>query len=161
MNTRYPSLRRAKIHRSYTVEEVAGLLGVHKNTVRRWIRSGLKPVDHLRPTILRGLEVSAFLQDRKAKGKRPCGPGEIYCFKCRTPRSPDGGFVDLEVVSPTSGRLVGLCPACGTLLFRQVNPAKINNFRGNLEITIRPAQSRLRDSLTPKLDDDSKGPAQL
>lgn len=160
MNARYPSPRRVKIHRLYSVEEVSALLGVHKNTVRRWIKSGLKPIDHLRPTMLRGPDVLAFLQDRKAAGKRPCGAGEIYCFKCRTPRSPDGGFVDLEVVSPTSGRLVGLCPNCGTLLFRQVNPAKINAFRGKLEITIRPAQSRLRDSLMPKLNDDFKGPAQ-
>ena len=28
--------RRVKVHRSYTVEEAARTLGIHKNTVRRW-----------------------------------------------------------------------------------------------------------------------------
>ena len=30
--------RRVKIHRSYTVEEVAMLFRVHKNTVRAWLK---------------------------------------------------------------------------------------------------------------------------
>lgn len=34
MGKRHPNPRLAKIHRSYTVEEVAGVFGVHRNTVR-------------------------------------------------------------------------------------------------------------------------------
>jgi hypothetical protein len=34
--------RRAKLHRSYTVEETARLFGVHRNTVRAWLKQGLK-----------------------------------------------------------------------------------------------------------------------
>ena len=30
--------RRVKVHRSYTVEEVAKLFRVHKNTVRDWLK---------------------------------------------------------------------------------------------------------------------------
>src|SRR6516162_8070923 len=32
--------RRVKIHRTYTVEEAARLFGVHKNTVRTWLKTG-------------------------------------------------------------------------------------------------------------------------
>jgi hypothetical protein len=35
--SRYPNYRLVKIHRNYTVEEIARLLKVHKNTVRGWI----------------------------------------------------------------------------------------------------------------------------
>jgi hypothetical protein len=34
MGKRYPNHRRVKIHRSYSVEEIARLLGAHKHTVR-------------------------------------------------------------------------------------------------------------------------------
>jgi hypothetical protein len=38
MGTRHPNPRLAKIHRNYTVEEVANVFGVHRNTVRQWIK---------------------------------------------------------------------------------------------------------------------------
>ena len=39
----------AKIHRNYTVEEAARLYGLHRNTVRQWIKRGLPViVGHLR-----------------------------------------------------------------------------------------------------------------
>ncbi len=39
-----PNHRLVKIHRSYTVEDAARCLAVHKNTVRRWIKAGLPTV---------------------------------------------------------------------------------------------------------------------
>ena len=149
--------RRIKIHRSYTVEELADALGVHKNTVRSWIKSGLRPTDDRRPSILRGVDVAAFLNSRRKAAKRPCGAGEIYCFKCRTAKTPDGLMADLEVTGPSSGRLVGICPTCATMLYRQVNHTRIEQVRGKLQITIRTAQLRIADSPTPKLNDDFKG----
>ena len=41
--------RRVKVHRSYTVDEVARMFEAHKNTVRAWLRDGLKPIDQRRP----------------------------------------------------------------------------------------------------------------
>ena len=35
MRKRHPNHRLVKIHRSYTVEEIAELFAIHKNTVRR------------------------------------------------------------------------------------------------------------------------------
>jgi DNA-binding XRE family transcriptional regulator len=103
--------RRIKIHRSYTVEELADTLGVHKNTVRSWIKSGLSPTDDRRPSILRGVDVATFLNSRRQASKRPCGPGEMYCFKCRTAKTPDGLMADLEVVLLASARPA---PPCST-----------------------------------------------
>jgi predicted ArsR family transcriptional regulator len=42
--------RRIKTHFPYTVEEAADALGVHKNTVRMWIKAGLEVADDRRPT---------------------------------------------------------------------------------------------------------------
>ena len=44
MAKRHRSHRLVKIHRSYTVEEASILLGVHRNTVREWIKRGLTPI---------------------------------------------------------------------------------------------------------------------
>ena len=41
MRKRHPNPRLVKIHRNYTVEEIATLFGIHKNTVRDWVKAGL------------------------------------------------------------------------------------------------------------------------
>jgi Helix-turn-helix domain len=74
----HPNHRRVKIHRSYTVEEIAGLFGIHKNTVRVWVKTGLPTCDERRPMLILGHDLASFLQARRARRKQPCRPGEIY-----------------------------------------------------------------------------------
>ena len=159
MGARYPNPRRVKIHRPYTVEELAAALGIHKHTVRRWIKQGLCPIDSGRPTMLRGHNVRAFLEGRRTKAKRPCAPGEIYCFKCRVPKTPAGGVADLEISRTSVGRLVAICETCGTMLYRRVNPTKVGADWGNLEIAIRQGQARIADRTEPKLNVAFQGAA--
>jgi Helix-turn-helix domain len=145
MSARNPDPRRVKIHRPYTVEELAATLGIHKHRVRRWIKQGLRAIDNRRPTVLCGRDVRAFLEGRRATARRPGAPGEIYCFKCRVPRTPAGRVADLEVSRPSVGRLVAICETCGTMLYRRVNPTKIGVNWGNLEIAVRQGQARIAD----------------
>ena len=56
MNARHPNQRRVKIHRPYTIEDLAATLNVHKNTIRRWAKDGLDPIDDRRPMMFRGIE---------------------------------------------------------------------------------------------------------
>ena len=75
--------RRVKIHRNYTVEEAAMLLGVHKNTVRIWFTSGLQPIDNRRPILILGRQLSSFLHARRNDKKQPCRAAQFYCVRCR------------------------------------------------------------------------------
>ena len=95
--------RAVKLHRSYSVSELAACFGVHKNTVRHWQRNGLQPLDGERPVLFQGAIVRTFLAARNASRKCPCPPGTLFCFRCREPRPPALGMVDYMSINAKSG----------------------------------------------------------
>lgn len=133
---RRPNHRLVKIHRSYTVDEAARLFTIHKNTVRIWIKEGLPLCDGSRPLLILGCDLAAFLQARRTKNKRPCGPCQMYCVRCREPRIPAGAMADYEPKTETLGNLVGICPECGIMMYRRVSTAMLPLFGAKLSITI-------------------------
>lgn len=146
MGTRNPNPRLAKIHRNYTVEEVANVFKVHKNTVRDWVKQGLPTNDDKRPMLILGRHLAAFLTARRVKNKRPCQPGEIYCVRCRIPKAPAGDMAEYEPISETLGNLIGICPDCETMMYRRVSRAKLDQIRGQLEITLPQALRHIGES---------------
>lgn len=131
-----PNPKLAKLHRSYTVEEIAKLYGVHRNTVRAWIDRGLPIIDQRRPVLVQGSHLAEYLKARRAANKRPCGPGEIYCLRCRVPRAPADGVVRYRPLSPTQGNLVGRCGCCDCGLNRRVSLAKLPQVQGSLRVVL-------------------------
>ena len=91
-----PNPNLVKIHRNYTVEEVADLFSVHKNTVRLWVKDGLATNDDKRPMLILGSGLKQYLQSKRQGNKRKCLPIEIYCVRCRLPQVPAGNMVDFE-----------------------------------------------------------------
>jgi hypothetical protein len=160
MGYRHPNPRLVKLHRNYSVEEIARLFGIHKNTVRSWVKQGLEPIDGRRPTLILGRELSRFLQERRHKAKQPCGPGRIYCIACRAPKTPAGNMADCIPASTTVGNLCGICPDCQRLIYRRVNLVKIDAIRGNLEITFTRPHARIRESAVLSVNCDSDQEAQ-
>ncbi len=155
MRRRRPNPRLVKLHRSYTVEEVARVFPVHKNTVRAWIKLGLPVVDDRRPALITGRELRNFLEAKRKKRKQPCPPGHLYCVRCRAPKAPAGGMADYLPITSTSGNLRGLCPDCGTLIHRRVSRTQLDEFRAFLDITIPQALPRIRESTAPSMNCDS------
>jgi excisionase family DNA binding protein len=151
---RHPNPRLAKIHRSYTVEEVASLYGVHRNTVREWVKRGLPTSDDRRPILILGRDLVAFLHAQRTKNKRTCQPGEIYCVRCRAPTAPAGDMADYEAVTETLGNLVAICSACETLIYRRVSLAKLAQIRGKLDITMPQALPHIGESAKPSVNSD-------
>jgi hypothetical protein len=119
-----PNYRLAKIHRNYTVEEAARLFSVHRNTVREWIKRGL-PVIAGHPVLILGRDLGAFLRRRRERAKRTCRPGEMYCMRCRAPRTPAAEMVEYQTVGPNRGRFLALCSQCASVMYRSVNPKGI------------------------------------
>jgi hypothetical protein len=153
MGAKFPNPRRIKIHRSHTVEEIAGALNVHKHTVRRWQKLGLQAIDNAKPKLFLGTEIRRFLTERQQHARQPCAPGEMYCLRCRAPRAPSGNCADLLPRSATFANLCGLCE-CGTLMYRRVSPRTLERARSNLTLTIPEVGERIGGSGNPTLNVD-------
>jgi excisionase family DNA binding protein len=160
MARRRPNPRLAKIHFNYTPGEAARLIGVHKNTVLAWIKSGLPTIDSRRPVLVTGQDLRAYLEAKLKKRKQPCPPGQLYCFGCRKPRPPAGDVADYLPVTATSGNLQAICPTCSSLMHRRVSLAQMEAFRTTLDITIPEALQGLRESPSPSVNCDSSRDAQ-
>jgi helix-turn-helix protein len=143
---RYSNHRLVKIHRTYTVEESAHLLGVHKNAVRQWIKSDLPTCDKRRPTLILGRHLIDFLRARRERNKRSCLPGQIYCVRCRAPKFPAGNMADYQCVTEKVGNLKAICPDCDSIINRRVSLAKLEQIRGQIEIRLPQALRQLSES---------------
>jgi hypothetical protein len=103
--------------RSYSVKEVAELLAVHVRTVQSWIKSGLRILEGSRPFLLMGRELKSFLAVETQNRKRPLGPDEFYCFRCR--KAVKASQLETIHLNKTMGHdklavvLKGFCATCG------------------------------------------------
>lgn len=154
MSKRHPNPRLVKIHRSYTVEEAAVVCGVHRNTVRQWIKAGLPTLDNRRPVLMQGGALRVFLERRRNQNKRPCLPGQMYCLRCRSPQHPAGDMADYEALTATQGNLVGICPACDLMMNRRVNFFKLLQVAGNLSVTLPHALLHIDERTKPCVNSD-------
>lgn len=151
-----PNPRLAKIHRNYTVEEIAVLFGIHRNTVRQWIKIGLPTSDDKRPALVLGRDLAVFLEAKRKANKKPCQSGQIYCVRCREPKNPAGEMSEYQSLTATQGNLVGICPTCEALIYRRVSLAKLAQVRGNLNVTLPLALEHIDKRDRPSVNSDLK-----
>jgi len=146
--------RAIKLYRTYSVEEAARVLGVHKNSVRGWRSAGLRPIDNARPVLFLGSNLRAFLEQRNASRKRPCRPGTLYCFRCREPRAPALGMVDWIAINACTGNLKALCGTCETVMHRRTRHDALAAIMPGLHVQIVEGPLRLKGEPIPSLNCD-------
>ena len=134
MGKRHPNHRLVKIHRNYTAEEVANLFGIHKNTVRNWVKDGLAIIDDKRPMLILGHDLVGFIKKRRVKNKQPCKSGELNGVRCRIPKFPAGDMAEYSPITEKFGNLTAICPDCNSIINQRVSLARIEVF-GNIDIT--------------------------
>jgi hypothetical protein len=154
MAKRHPNPRLVKIHRSYTVEEVSCLFSSHKNTVRAWLKAGLPTLDDQRPRLIHGEDLVTFLRARRAKNKRTCQPGEMYCLRCRAPKLPAGAMADYVPDTGTLGMLKALCPDCEAMMNRRVSFTQMELFGARLDIRYTEAPRQVSNTPEPSVNSD-------
>jgi len=154
MGKRHPNYRLVKIHRNYKVEEVARLLGKHKNTVLRWIKEGLPIIDDKRPMLILGQDLVAFLKARRKKNKQSCKPGQLYCVRCRLPKYPAGGMVDYEPFTERIGNLIAICPDCDAIMNQRISLARVGEVCGKVDITFPKELRHIVKRVNPSVNSD-------
>lgn len=149
--------RLVKIHRSYQVVEIANLYGTHKNLVRAWIKQGLSTIDESKPYLIRGDQLRFFLEARRSKNKCKCKIDEIYCVKCRSAKKPLGNMVDYnQSVNGGISNIMGICPDCGSRIFRCTSERTFKLIQHCFEVTIPIAQQRIDAVNLPIVNSDFK-----
>lgn len=139
-----PCHHRVKTHAIYTVAEAASACDVCRQTVIRWINHhGLAAERGQKPWLIPGVDLKAFLEERRRRAKVRLKPGEIYCLPCRGPIRPALGIADYVPDGPTTGVLVGVCPTCDRLVHRFVAASDLSIASGDLDVAIRAAVPRL------------------
>ena len=120
----------AKIHRSYTVSEIADLLGCGTHAVLQWIRTGeLKPLGG-RPYIVHGIALRACLIEKLSRRRHPLQPGEFYCPRCRMGRKSKPECHDVICLEKKLtddkwlGQARGRCEVCDAQLHQYCAVAK-------------------------------------
>ena len=133
------------------------MTGATPGTIRHWLRNGLEPVTGCFPVIIRGIDLIDFLNRRNASRKRPCGPGRLFCFRCKEPKRPAFDEVEFWQDGPKLGSLRGLCPTCAGIMDRRTSVGRIKMAAGDLCVSIQHAEPRLIEMTKPCSNPHSEG----
>ncbi len=139
--------RRIKSKYSYTVEEAARALNLHRNTVRNWVRrGGLPAMTGSRPHLILGAVLIEFLKGRRLAAKRTCGLGEFYCLKCRAPRKPVAELIEHRPMASGRTQIVGICSTCERLMHRFVANRNLEASLREFGVQSGPGHGSLTDT---------------
>jgi hypothetical protein len=148
--------RLAKSNRSYKIDEVAEIYGVHKNTVLNWLKQGLPTLDKKRPLLVHGRALNSFHAIKRVKNKQPCQLDELYCMRCKVPKKPVEGLVEYKAINEKIGNVIAICPTCQTIMNRRISSAKIEQFSTRMGFSLPQAHLHIIDSFNPSVNCDFK-----
>ena len=141
---RLPSPNKIKTHNIYTVWEAAEALGMHRQTIVRWINDkGLIADKSTKPWLIDGKDLKAFLGLCRRKVRVKLALHNLYCLGCKSAREPAGKFADYTQLTPTTGMLSALCPACECVINKVVRRSDLEAIRAKIDVTIQQANPRL------------------
>ncbi len=138
---KYPNAKKIKASRSYTIPEVAVVLGCSTRTVRNWAGMGLRVLNDNRPFLIVGDDLKIFLAEQGKSRKVRLGPKELYCLSCKEPRRPLGMMADEVRQTAKISRLVGLCEVCGGKCNRMISARTLAEFARFFDIVSKDVRT--------------------
>ncbi len=112
--------RKVSLHKSYTLKELSGLVGMSEKTCLRWVEQGLAtvPGSH-KPILILGSEMKKFIRNKNSEKKIALKRHEFYCFTCKLPRRAKRGSINAS-----GNRKMGLCSACNGKMSKIIHSIK-------------------------------------
>lgn len=151
-------MRRIKSARLYKVREFAFAIDVSKATVRRWIRHGLPSLGSGPNRLIEGEKAKAWLKQQEAQRKKKCGHKQMYCMKCKLPRSPRYRSVGMQPQGPKRFAVSAKCAVCDTKMYRIFSAAQTPEFIEAIELN-KPTISSLNENRKARLNARQSAPA--
>jgi hypothetical protein len=131
-----PRLFRAR--RAYSFAEIAEILDTHIRTTQIWRAEGLRILDdRMKPFLVMGQDIRAFLKERIQNRKKPLKMGEFLCPKCQKPRKSCPDQLTAEFTNRSLGPtykqvlLRGVCESCGQSLLLFSSDRKVLEWQRN------------------------------
>lgn len=122
-------INKIKSRRSYSINQIASLLGVDRKTCSRWIKNeGLRVLEeNTNPLLVMGANLEDFIRKKRAKNQFTLKENEFLCFKCHKAVKPKIGSERTIKTGKRIGkenreqlRKMGNCEACGTEINRYI-----------------------------------------
>jgi hypothetical protein len=114
---------------SYSVDDVRKLFKVGQNTVRNWIKMGLKVSDDKFPAMIHCEELRSFLKLKQSANKQKCNQDEMFCFSCRAPHKIAKNAVILLDQNDKVLHLKGRCESCESFMTRKYAASKMEEIQ--------------------------------
>ena len=98
-----------------TLDDICNLFNVNHQTVREWIRRGLKTIDNGKPILIYGNDLKAFLGKQNQSNKCHTEFNQMFCMKCQDSRGVYKNQIQLEA-NQQFLRAKGLCRDCKSVM---------------------------------------------
>ena len=91
-------------------------------------------IDNRKPYLVLGSDLKEFIKKRQGNRKTRCSTNELYCCKCRKPRTSWNNLVDLKILNERRFLIMGICSQCDTRINKLSSLKKLDNIKGIFDV---------------------------
>ncbi len=168
MSKRLYSHRYVKYWYAYDIDDICALFsktGLHPQTVRSWIKRGLKVIGAGRPTLIYGNDLILYLKEQNAKGKIKTAFNEMFCMKCKDASGLFQRKVTVEHKVKTL-HVSGHCRSCKTAMFKTYKMDDYSEIKRSFNVVgvlelydceVSPCKTHLQQPIAEQLSESEYG----
>ena len=112
----------------YDIDDICHLYGIHHQTVREWIRRGLKTINKKKPILIYGNDLKTFLGKQNQSNKHHIEYNQMFCMKCKDGKKVHKNQIHLESNNQFL-KAKGLCITCKNIMNKSYKLMDLPNLK--------------------------------